>query len=82
MTVEQIRKACDAQPFVPFLLHVADGREIPVRSREFMGWVPGRTVTVHQPDGRRNVIDLLLITDLELDLTTSRSGDAEVPSPP
>lgn len=65
MTIEQIRNAYEAQPFVPFLLHLADGREIPVRSREFMGRAPGRTVAVHQPDGRRNVIDLLLVTDLE-----------------
>jgi len=67
MTVEQLRKAYDAQPFVRFVLHIADGREIPVRSREFVSGAPGRTVTIHQPDGRTNVIDLLLVTDLEFE---------------
>ncbi|HEX5136336.1 MAG TPA: hypothetical protein VFY93_05145 [Planctomycetota bacterium] len=67
MTTEQIRKALEAQPFLPFVLHLADGREIPVRSREFMGRGLGRTITVHQPDGRRNAIDLLLVTDLEFE---------------
>lgn len=82
MTIEQVRKAYDARPFVPFLLHLADGREIRVRSREFMGGVPGgRTVTVHQPDGRRNVIDLLLVTDLDFEMTGKRS-DAGERSPP
>jgi hypothetical protein len=68
MTLEQLRKAYEAQPFVPFVLHLADGREIPIRSREFMMPAPsGRTVVVYQPEGRRNVIDLLLVTDLEFE---------------
>ena len=68
MTVEQLRKAHDARPFVPFVFHLADGRGIPVRSREFLlGMRSVRTVDVQQPDGRRNVIDLLLVTDLEFE---------------
>lgn len=75
MTIEQIRKAFDARPFARFLLHLADGREIPVRSREFVIWAPGgRTITVYQPEGRRNVIDLLLVTDLEFEDSTRRSA--------
>jgi len=47
-------------------MHLADGREIPVRHREFVMALPtGRTVIVAQPDGSFNVIDLLLVTDLE-----------------
>ena len=65
--LEQIRKALDAQPFVPFVLHLADGRGIRVPSREFVGGTLGRTVVVHHPDGRMNVIDLLLVTDLEFE---------------
>jgi len=67
MTLEQLRKALDAQPFVPFVLHLADGRAIRVPSREFVGGALGRTVVVHHPDGRVNVIDLLLGTDLEFE---------------
>ena len=66
MTVEQLRGAYDAQPFRPFVMHLADGREVPVRHREFIMTVPsGRTVIVCQPDDTTNIIDLLLITDLE-----------------
>ena len=51
----------------PFAIHLADGREIPVRHREFIMTVPsGRTIFVVQPDDSANIIDLLLVTDLEL----------------
>jgi hypothetical protein len=66
MTIEQIRAAYDAQPFRPFVMHLADGRSIPVGHREFIATAPsGRTIVVYQPDDSFNVVDLLLITDLE-----------------
>lgn len=66
MTIDQLRNFYDAQPFQPFVMHLADGREILVRSREFIMSAPsGRTVIVYQPDDSWNVIDLLLVTDLE-----------------
>ena len=36
MTIEQMRAAYQAQPFLPFVIHLADGREIPVVHREFI----------------------------------------------
>jgi hypothetical protein len=67
MTIKQLKDAYDAQPFRPFIIHLADGREIPVKSREFIMTVPsGRTIVVVQPDDRLHIIDLLLITDLEV----------------
>ena len=67
MTIEQIRTIYDAQPFQPFVVHLADGRKVPVRHREFIMAVPrGRTIVVCQPDGTLNIIDLLLVTDLEI----------------
>ena len=66
MTIERLREAYHEQPFKPFVIHLADGREIPVLSREFIMTVPsGRTIIVCQPDDRVNMIDLLLVTDLE-----------------
>jgi hypothetical protein len=66
MTIEQIRNFYNAQPFQAFVIHLADGRAIPVPSREFMMTSPtGRTIGVFQPDGTANIIDLLLVTDLE-----------------
>ena len=67
MTIEQLRNLYNAQPFRPFVIHLADGREVPVHHREFIMAVPsGRTVVVCQPDDTMNIIDLLLVTDVEL----------------
>jgi hypothetical protein len=66
VTIEQLRAAYDAQPFRPFVMHLADGRLIPVNHREFIMTAPsGRTVVVYQSDDSFNVVDLLLVTDLE-----------------
>ncbi len=66
MTIEQFRAFCDARPFRPFVMHLADGREIPIRHREFVMASPsGRTVSVYQADDTLNVVDLLLVTDIE-----------------
>jgi hypothetical protein len=66
MTLEQVQMAYSAEPFQPFVLHLADGREIPVHHREFMATAPnGRTIMVYLPDSTSHIIDLLLVTDLE-----------------
>jgi hypothetical protein len=75
MTIEQLRAAYEAAPFKPFLIHLADGRQVPVLSREFIMSVPsGRTIFVTQPDDTTNIIDLLLVTDLEF--IPTRNGAA------
>ena len=67
MTIEQFRELFHAQPFKPFVIHLADGREVPVLHREFIMATPsGRTVVVCQPDDTLNIIDLILVTDLEI----------------
>ncbi len=67
MTIDQVRRLYDSQPFRPFTLHLADGRRIAVQHREFMATAPsGRTMIVYQPDDSFNIIDLLQVTDLEV----------------
>ncbi len=67
MTVEQLRRITDTQPFKPFFIHLADGREISVRHREYIAISPqGRTFVAYQPDDTANIIDLYLVTDLEV----------------
>ena len=57
------------------MIHLADGREIPVHHRDFMFVVPsGRTVVVAQPDDSMNIIDLLLITDIEYKSAKNGNG--------
>jgi hypothetical protein len=66
VTIEQFRKMLMAQPFLPFTLHLADGRQMHVPHREFASMSPsGRTVIISQPDDTFEVIDLLLVVGLE-----------------
>ena len=72
LTIEQIRQVYNAAPFRPFIVHLADGREIPVKHREFTAISPsGRIIVVYQSDDTSNIIDLLLVTGLEV-----RDGEA------
>ena len=65
MTIEKVRELWKAEPFHKFVIHLADGRQVPVNHREFLAMSPsGRTVIVYQPDDSHNIIDLLLVTDL------------------
>jgi hypothetical protein len=67
MTIEQMRAAYDARPFRPFVIHLADGRTVPVNHREFIMAAPsGRTVVVCQPDDTFRIIDLPLVTHLKI----------------
>jgi len=75
MTIEQMRAACQAQPFKPFVIHLADGRQLPVQSREYLASSPsGRTFVVWQPDENFHIFDLLLVTDLEIKSGTNGAG--------
>jgi hypothetical protein len=66
MTIEQLALAHQATPFKPFTIHIADGRQLPVSSPEFiMAPRNSRTFVVDQPDGCFHLIDLLLVTGLE-----------------
>ena len=67
MTIEQLRKAHQAQPFRPFTIHTADGRQFHVPHRDFLSMSPtGRTVVVYGSDDACDIIDLLLVGSLEL----------------
>ena len=67
MTIDQFRQLWKAEPFRPFAAHLADGRSIPVAHQEFVASSPnGRTVIIYQPDNSFNIVDLLLVTDLEV----------------
>lgn len=67
MTIEQLRTAHQAQPFRPFTIHLADGQSVRVPHREFLSHSPnGRTIIVFDSDDSYSVIDLLLVTRLEI----------------
>lgn len=67
MTAEQFRTMHKANPFRPFTIHLADGRTLPVPHRDFVSQSPsGRTIIVYQSDEGFSVVDLYLVTELEV----------------
>ncbi len=67
MTIEQLRNVHRAQPFRPFTIHLADGRQLLVPHPDFLSHSPtGRTIIVYQMDDNFSVVDLLLVTELEV----------------
>ena len=67
MTIREFQTLLRAEPFREFTIHLADGRSIPVKHREFALPSPsGRTVIVYQPDDSFDIIDLLLVTSLSV----------------
>jgi hypothetical protein len=68
MTVERFQQTLNAKPFRPFTIYLADGSSIPVASPEFVSPSPsGRTLVVWEPNDRMNILDLLLVTKLEVE---------------
>ncbi|MEX2176048.1 MAG: hypothetical protein WD872_16930 [Pirellulaceae bacterium] len=77
MTIEQLRNVHWASPFVPFTIRVADGRSFLVRHPEFLSHSPtGRTMIVHHDDDTFSILDLLLVTELEVHGGARGAGEA------
>ena len=67
MTIEQLRHVHQARPFQPFTIHLADGRSLEVPHAEFLSHSPsGRTIIVFQADDDFSIVDLLLVTEIEV----------------
>jgi hypothetical protein len=67
MTTEQFKTTLHLQPFRPFTIRMADGRTFQVSHPDFVAQSPsGRTVIVFQPDESYSVLDLLLMTELQV----------------
>ncbi len=67
MTIEQLRTTLRANPFQPFTVRMADGRQFPIPHPDFLTMSPsGRTAVIFHPDDSASIVDLLLMTELEL----------------
>jgi hypothetical protein len=76
MTIEQLKKFHQAQPFLPFTLQMCDGRSLYVPHPEFLSHSPsGRTVVIHQSDDNFSIVDLLLVNQLEIQRSTSSGSN-------
>ena len=76
MRAEEIREAQRAQPFSPFTMHLADGREFTVVHPDFL-FVSrsGRMAHVEDLEGNGELIDPLMVVNL-----TIPAGRLESPS--
>jgi len=74
----RIRELLQARPFVPFVIHVADGREYRIDHPDFVlaaaSDIP--QITIEEPDGRQHFLSALLVTSTErvarVDATVSK----------
>ena len=74
MRIQELRELRDATPFKSFVIHLADGRAIPVVHRDFVMSSPnGRTVIVYQPDSSFDIVDVMLVTSLRVKSSNGRT---------
>jgi hypothetical protein len=68
MTIEQFHAAMTRRPFVPFVIHLADGDRLPVRHPEHIAMSPGgRTVIVFGEGEAFSILDFLHVTRLDVE---------------
>ena len=67
MNIEQIRDAYRASPFKPFVLHLADGRNVAVDHPEFIMFSrEGDEVAVYEREGRKRYVDPKSVTEIDV----------------
>ena len=67
MTTEALSKVHTTRPFQPFVIRLGDGQALPVEHPEMLAYAQKqRTAVVYRDDGSFEIIDLLLVTGLEV----------------
>ena len=76
MTAERFRAMREANPFHPFTKHLADGRSYTIPHRDFVSQSPGgRTIIVYHSDESFSIVDLHLVTKLQVVRAPTDSGN-------
>jgi len=76
MTSESLRQALQAQPFVPFVLRLTDGRSFEVNHPEFvLAPKNARIVILYLESDRYMMIDLLMVSSLDFDRRQRHRGN-------
>src|SRR4029077_1141511 len=65
MEINAIREALHRQPFRPFSLRLADGRELFVPHPDFVALSPRRVVVINHDDESTAILEPLLIVSVE-----------------
>jgi hypothetical protein len=67
MTTDALHKLHVARPFTPFSLRLGDGQKLPVEHPEMLAYArKSRLATIYFKDGSFEIVDLLLVTGLEV----------------
>jgi hypothetical protein len=67
MTSEQLKATLRQQPFRPFTIRMVDGRSFHVPHPEWAIVSPsGRTAVVFEPDDSNSVLDVMLMSELQI----------------
>ena len=67
MTTTELYKIHTTRPFIPFYIRLGDGQRLPVLHPEMLAYSPkSRLATVYLKDGSFEIVDLLLVTGLEV----------------
>ena len=65
MIYDDFQSAQHAVPFVPYSIHLPDGRKLRVDHPDFVAISPvGRSALVYDPNGRWHNVDFRLVSDL------------------
>ncbi len=76
MTGKTLQKAIRNQPFRPFVIHMADGRALPVTHPELIAYKTGTRTAIVVYDDSFEFIDLLLATGIQFrELEEAHSAD-------
>ena len=68
MSIDELRKVREANPFRAFTIHLADGRSYRINHRDYLSTSPvGRTVIVNGEDGGFDILDMLVVTVLSVE---------------
>jgi hypothetical protein len=75
MNTEQFQAIVRQQPFRPFTIRMADGRSFTVNHPDFVAQFPSRrSIIVFQPDDSFSVLDMVLMSELEVAAPSARQN--------
>lgn len=66
MTTEALLKLHAARPFQPFVIRLGDGQALPVEHPGMLAYAPNNELPSSRADGSFEIIDLLLVTELDV----------------
>jgi hypothetical protein len=67
MNIEKIREVLNRNPFLPFSIRMADGRDITIHHPDFVALEPsGTELIAYLPDNSFKIIDLSLVTSIDV----------------